>query len=151
MSNILEQYRKQLELDKQNQNYDLPQNTEGENVEISEEAMEEYKKTLDRLRNSENDMEVQYKRFHETYKRVSESEFDEEHLKTEDVTVKVKRAFCPECGTEIKCTMPVLYNPYTLEKIARYDCPECGAKYNLEYTYPRIAYFDKDGNEISVV
>ena len=137
---ILDKFREQYEQDKLNENYDLPTDS------LPMDDVEGYKKKLDELRNDENDMEAQFKKYAEAYKNVSESE-----LKTEifNPMVAVKRAYCPKCGKEIICKHPVMFNAWTGEKIVRYDC-ECGETMNLEYAYPRVIYLDNDMNEMKV-
>lgn len=156
MGSILDNYRKQVELDKMNENYDLP-NISDDSVEIDLSVLpdtyaDEYRKKLDELRNDENDMMNQYNRFHEVFTPLKEKELDEnKKTKVMDVDIKVKRAFCPNCGKEIISKVPSFYNPYTLEKISRYEC-ECGAKFNMEYSYPRVMFLDKDtGEEINII
>ena len=72
----------------------------------------------------------------------------EDELKTikEECVPVVVRAFCPKCGKEIISTAPVMFNPYTLQKICKYDC-ECGWKANLEFAYPRILFRNQNGEE----
>lgn len=144
----MERYRQQLEEDKKNENYDLPEQdgVSDVNIQMTDEEMDEYKKTLDKLRNDENDMRVQYRKFHEMYKSVPESE-----LKTEVINpiVAVRRAYCPECGKEIVSKHPIMFDGFTGQKIVRYDC-ECGAKFNLEYAYPRVMFLDENMNEMKV-
>lgn len=137
---ILDRFKEQYELDKLNENYDLPTDS------VPMDDIEEYKKKLDELRNDENDMEMQFKKYAETYKNVGEAD-----LKTEvfNPMVAVKRAYCPECGREIICQHPVMFNAWTGEKIVRYDC-ECGAKMNLEFAYPRVIYLDNEMKEMKV-
>lgn len=137
---ILDRFKEQYELDKLNENYDLPTDS------VPMDDIEEYKKKLDELRNDENDMEMQFKKYVETYKNVGEAD-----LKTEvfNPMVAVKRAYCPECGREIICQHPVMFNAWTGEKIVRYDC-ECGAKMNLEFAYPRVIYLDNEMKEMKV-
>ena len=69
---ILDRFKEQYELDKLNENYDLPTDS------VPMDDIEEYKKKLDELRNDENDMEMQFKKYAETYKNVGEAD-----LKTE--------------------------------------------------------------------
>ena len=137
---ILDRFKEQYERDKLSENYDLPTDS------VPMDDIEEYKKKLDELRNDENDMEMQFKKYAETYKNVGEAD-----LKTEvfNPVVAVKRAYCPECGREIICQHPVMFNAWTGEKIVRYDC-ECGAKMNLEFAYPRVIYLDNEMKEMKV-
>ena len=137
---ILARYKQQYEQDKLNENYDLPDDA------MPMDDMDAYKKAVDAFRNDDNDMEVQYNKFHQTYEKVSEKD-----LKTTitNPIVAIKRAYCPHCGEEIISNMPVMINPYTLERIGRYDC-KCGARLNLDYSYPRVVYMDENMKEIKV-
>lgn len=139
---ILDRFKEQYERDKLNENYDLPEDA----MPMNDADIEAYKDALNTMRNDENDMEHAYNKFHQEFKRVAESE-----LKTSVINpmVAVKRAYCPECGKEIVSTMPVMINPYTMERIGRYDC-SCGARLNLEYSYPRVIYLDENMNEMKV-
>ena len=149
---ILEQYKKQFEIDKQNENYDPPKiddpnvhTLEGK-VQFNEKQMEAYKKELDKLRSSDEEL---IKKFNNTFIPLKEQDlFDKGKLSNENIQIKLIRAYCPECGEEIICKMPSMFNAFTLEKFAKYECPKCGAKYNLENSYPRLAVFDYSGNEI---
>ena len=58
-------------------------------------------------------------------------------------------AYCPSCGSEIVSQVPVIVNHALNERIGRYECPSCGEKLNLDHAYPRVVFFDKDGNEIT--
>lgn len=149
---ILEEYKKQFEIDKQNENYDPPRiddpnvhTLEGK-VQFSKEQMEAYKKELDKLRKSDEEV---IKMFNNVFVPLTEKELlDKGKLSNTNAQFKVIRAYCPECGEEIICKMPSLFNAFTLEKHAKYECPKCGAKYDLENAYPRLAVFDIMGNEI---
>lgn len=61
--------------------------------------------------------------------------------------IKVIRAYCPKCGKELVSKAPPMFNPFTFEKVCIHEC--CGTKFNLDKTYPHIAYFDEEGNEIN--
>lgn len=139
---ILDRFKEQYEQDKLNENYDLPEDS----APMTDADMDDYKKMLDAIRNDENDMQVQYQKFHEMYKSVKEDE-----LKTEVINpiVAIKRAYCPECGNEIISQYPVMYDGFTGQKIVKYDC-ECGAKFNLEHAYPRVMFLDDKMNEMKV-
>ena len=144
-SEILAEYKKQLELDKQQENYDLPEGV-SEN-QFTEEMKEAYRKEVDKLRGNTDELENVYHRFHETYRKLSDKEISQT-CKNEVVKTIIRHAYCPECGREIISKLPVMYNPYTNEKIARYDC-ECGAKFNMEHSYPRIVFVNAVGEEIN--
>lgn len=142
---ILKEYIKQVKLDKTKENYDLP---EGVNEQgFSDDMKDAYRKEIDRLRNNTDDLEQVYQKFHDTYRKLDEQEINAK-CATENVRVVIKHAYCPECGKEIISQFPILYNPYTKEKIARYDC-ECGAKFNMEHSYPRIIYVNDNNVEIT--
>lgn len=146
--NILENYLKQVEEDKKNENNDLPNGIKRE--DMTDEQYELYQKELNKLRQQSNAEAEAKKRFNETYIKISEeSLISTDKLAVEDATIKVKRAYCPHCGKEIVSKLPSMWYPYTGEKICRYDC-ECGFKANLEYTYPRLVILDKDGNELDI-
>ena len=147
MGNILDRYKKHMEEDRLTENMDLPDEIEfvETNADISVEA---YKKELTELRESDDDMERVYHRFHQTYVKMSESEMEEKNLIGEHgATVSVKHAYCPVCGKELVSATPVIFNPYTMERIAKHDC-SCGYKCNLEYAYPRLVIRNEEGVEI---
>lgn len=60
--------------------------------------------------------------------------------------IKVIRAYCPKCGKELVSKAPAMYNPFTMTRVCLHEC--CNTKYNLDRTYPHIAFYDEDGNEI---
>lgn len=60
--------------------------------------------------------------------------------------VAVIRAYCPECKKELVAAGPPMINPFTFEKHCIHRC--CGKTYNLDACYPRLAFYDKDMNEI---
>lgn len=156
-NSILGRYRKELEFDKKNENYDLPKSfadkigSKNNEMckEIDKKNIGEYKKKLDELRNSSLDMENQYKAA-----MVKIKNFKEEDLLISNCIkhttidkIMVKHAYCPECGKELVNKYPPMFNPFTHEKQCIHEC-ECGLKYNLEYSYPRIAFYDANNNEI---
>lgn len=67
---------------------------------------------------------------------------------TNNVSMVVLHAYCPECGEELVATSPKMFNPFTKESIAEHTCKKCGKVYNLENAYPRFAIIDTNGNEI---
>ena len=67
---------------------------------------------------------------------------------TDNVSMVVLHAHCPECGEELIATAPKMFNPFTKESIAEHICKKCGTAYNLENAYPRFAIIDRNGNEI---
>lgn len=149
MGKILDDFIKQYEEDKKNEDYNLPGAENMEQGSYDEESMEKYKEKLDKMRRADDELIKQYKEFQESFENVSEKElFEKDLTQTDYITAKIRRAYCPNCKTEIISKMPSMFNPYTLEKIARYECPNCGKKYNLEYSYPRFVIVGPDGNEI---
>ena len=152
MGSILDNYKRQLEEDRLNENNDLSSltfNDELENIYSQGADADAVAKRINELREDPNDMENVFKAFNQQYPRVSEKSLsDGGNIKVDtDVTIAIKRAYCPSCGKEIISKSPVMYNPFTLEKIAKYEC-ECGAKFNFDSSYPRIVYMDSKGNEI---
>ena len=150
MGSILDNYLKQKAED------DIKLNEEDLNMDLSEFDLndidaEAVANKVKELRKDPNDMEVIYSNFQQEYPRTTEESLDTQGKTVIDDTVRivVKRAFCPNCGKEIISKAPLLFNPYTLEKIAKYDCT-CGAKFNFEHSYPRVVYLDSKGNEIKV-
>lgn len=142
---ILDEYIKQVKIDKASENYNLPEGVS--ETHFTEEMKDAYRKEVDKLRGVDDDMANVYNRFHETYRKLDDKEINTKCV-NENVHVIIKHAFCPECGAEIISKFPVMFNPYTGEKIARYDCP-CGAKFNMEHSYPRIVYINDEGKEIT--
>lgn len=82
--------------------------------------------------------------------KVTEQELEEKSLtKLENVEeIKVKRAYCPECGEELISKLPPMFNPFTQERQCIHKCNKCEKVYNLDYSYPRLLFLDKNGNEI---
>lgn len=154
MGSILDNYKKQLEEDRlnENENFEIPSFdddiADGLSKNVDKEAVA---KKVKELREDPNDMENQFKKFMIEYPRVTENELDSNNATVidNDVKIIVKRAYCPNCHREIISKVPLLFNPYTMEKIAKYDCP-CGAKFNFEHSYPRIIYLNSKGEEIKV-
>lgn len=95
------------------------------------------------------DIEQQYKKFHKTYVKKSEVDMlNSDEIFDEDVKVVVRHAKCPVCGRELISTSPVIFNPFTKEKIAKHDC-ECGYKCNLDYAYPRVVFINNENKEVN--
>lgn len=139
---ILEEFLKHKQMTEDMQNDFVNDTT------MSVEEQEYLKKEIERQRNSDLDIERQYQKFHQIYVKKTENELQEANLIEDvDVRVVVRRAKCPQCGKELVSTTPVIFNAFTQEKIAKHDC-ECGYKCNLEYAYPRVAFVDKENNEI---
>lgn len=75
--------------------------------------------------------------------QIKESELK---IETVPVTVKLIKAYCPKCGKEIISDTPIMFNPFTKQKICMYKC-ECGYEENIEYAYPRVVFVDDNNNE----
>ena len=143
-NDILSMYMKQKESDDKNNNKYGDVNE----LNYTDSELEAYKNELDSIEVESNSLQDEYKRFHNEYKKISENELKNLSLiKSENVTTKVVRAYCPKCGKELISKSPTIFNPFTLEKISKHEC-DCGFKANLEHAYPRIAYFDEENNEV---
>lgn len=167
---ILEMYKEQYANDKLHEDFELPSDLtdiarSGINLDEYREALSTMRKDMDdnvqeminksattenaELIDTTSWVDDELNRYHNTYDTVTEKELDAANLtRTEPLNAVIKRAFCPECGREIKSKFPVMTNAFTMERICRYDC-ECGAKFNLQYAYPRLAFYS-DGEEIKV-
>lgn len=101
---------------------------------------------IEKIRNDSNDI---VNKAH-SIPTVSESELYESELLTlERVTdIRIVHAHCKHCGAELKSNGQKIYNPFTGEKICKHVC-KCGAEYNFENTYPRVAYFNEQGEEVT--
>lgn len=142
---ILEQYLKQLEEDRQNENKDFPDDTT-----LEESDKEMYEQTLDELRNSSLDLEAQYQERKKQMCVLNEAQMKEkEKIKDEEVKLIVRHAYCDECGEELISKTPSMFNPFTFEKICKHTCDKCGKVFNLEYAYPRAVYLNNEGIEIN--
>lgn len=158
-SSILEQWKKQMEADKMQEALEKPTSFGGfggedrefvENGDLTEDERRQVMDKVREIREDPNDPMNQFKQYKEMYPDLNEVALSERGcLKTEEVKPVMKRAYCPKCGHEIVSTTPVMFNPYLGVKICRYDCPKCGAKYNLEYSYPRVAYVNSQGEEVN--
>lgn len=139
MSSILDNYKKQLEEDKTNFNEE----------ELLDTVGSETVKAVQELKNDPNDMENIYKAFQKEFPKMAETEFDEKGNTFTDrgATIYIKHVYCPNCGKELISKSPIMYNPFTLEKVAKHEC-SCGFKANLEHAYPRIMFIDQNGEEI---
>lgn len=164
---ILEQYKKAIEKEK---DYEYP--TDSNLTEEDKEAYEEALKSMREGKFSDSEINDAI----ENSKR-NLSELGEEHdggyveggmrqstakvvkltdeelskhglLESSEISdIKVIRAYCLRCGKELVSKAPAMYNPFTMEKLCLHEC--CGTKYNLDKTYPHIAYYDGEGNEIN--
>lgn len=161
---ILDQYKKAIE--EEVQNNDFPENTD-----LTENDKEAYEAVLKKLRNAEYSTEEVNEAITNSKKnmdklgdnhwgglnensmkismeRVTDEELTEKNLlKMDSISdIKVIRAYCPICGKELISKAPPLYNPFTMCKVCIHEC--CGTKFNLDKTYPHIAFYGEDGNEI---
>ena len=142
---ILDKYKAQLEEDKKNENVSFP-----EGSQLKEEQREEYVKTLKELRNNSNDMENNYRKKMAEMKRMSENDMESNKLISNETVEKVivKHAYCEECGEELISNAPPMFNPFTFERVCKHTCTKCGKIYNLEFAYPRLAFFNNKGEEL---
>lgn len=142
---ILDEYKAQVEKDKENENNDFP-----EDCKLNESQREEYEKCLNDLRNNSEDMEVSYMKRKSEMRQINEEEMHKSGLiKGEEVErVIVIHAYCEDCGEELISNAPPMFNPFTFEKICKHTCSKCGKIYNLEFAYPRMACLNNKGEEI---
>lgn len=142
---ILDEYRAELNKDKEYENNMFP-----EGSELNETQREEYEKCLNKLRSDPNDIENAYRKKMSEMKQMNESEMTVKNL-IKDQEVKkiiVKHAYCSECGEELISKTPPMFNPFTKESICKHTCSKCGTEFNLEHAYPRFALIDENNNEI---
>lgn len=153
MGSILDNYKRQLEEDRANKKWDnTPPSLDdelGDSFSMHVD-MEQVQQRVKELRDDPNDMENVYNKFNAEYPKITENELDETGKTKiqEDIKVCVKRVYCPNCGKELISKSPVMFNPFTLEKVAKHEC-SCGFKCNLDYAYPRLMYVDSENNEIN--
>ena len=113
---ILDQYKKQLEEDRKNENDNF---SEDFNIEVDEDYKEQYKKELHKQRADIFDNEKQYtERINNTLVRLHEDEKSANLIKNEDVDrIIVKHFYCPECGKKIDVSIDLSELPVeTLEE-----------------------------------
>lgn len=146
MGDILDKYMASLKK-QQSSDEELPNDFMGE--KYSDEQMEEYKQEVDRLRNDPTDMKNAYEAAMKKIIKFDEKQMEEDNLITkEEVTsIKVLHAYCDNCGSELISQGPPMFNPFTMERTCIHSCAKCGRKFNLEYAYPRIAYYNNE-NEL---
>lgn len=162
---ILDQYKKAIE--EEEENMDFPTG----NTTLTEQDKEAYETALKKMRKGEfskeeieeatNNSKKNMSDLEETHTggshennmmvqltRITDSEmFEQDLLNMEDISaIKVLRAYCPKCGKELKAKAPAMYNPFTMQKVCVHEC--CGTKYNLDRTYPHIAFYDENESEI---
>lgn len=145
MTSILDRYKKQVEEDKANENYELP---DGFDINVDENYKEQYKQELDKQRGDIFANEQQYEaQLKKSLIRISEEEGANSIREEEIDRITVKHFYCPECGEELVSKAPPMFNPFTMERICLHEC-KCGNRYNLDYAYPRFVMYNKDGEEI---
>jgi formylmethanofuran dehydrogenase subunit E len=142
---ILDDYKEQLAIDKKNEDNSFP-----EDSHLKESQRKEYEKRLNELRNNTNDIENMHKKLMSEMKKMSEEEMTEQNLiKEEDIDkIIVKHAYCSECGEELISNAPPMFNPFTFERVCKHTCTKCGKIFNLDFAYPRLAFYDNKGEEI---
>ena len=162
---ILDQYKAALEVEKETESMDFPSDTN-----LTENDKEAYEATLNKMRKGDFSNEEIKEAINNSRKNmaalnevhnggineramekpitISNEELVSKGLLKENSIsdIKVIRAYCPNCGKELVAKAPSMYNPFTLEKMCLHEC--CGKKYNLDKTYPHIAFYDEDGEEI---
>lgn len=153
--NILKAYQAQLAEDKkreEEEDFTMPDFDDTFANDFSKDVdAEEVAKRVKELENDPNDMANVYNKFKQEYPKITELELDEmgKTFVDDSVKIKVKHVYCPNCGEELISASPVMYNPFTLEKVAKHEC-KCGYKANFDYAYPRLIFEDKNGKEIKV-
>lgn len=142
--NILNEYLRQVSLDKQREetedsspvfNDDIEESVMSDADPVAVAAM------VNEMKNDLNDMVNSYAR---EYKQMTDSELSSMGLlKESTVSTRVVRAYCPMCGEELVCCHNPYKNPHNGAVIARHNC-KCGFKANLEHAFPYIEINDKD-------
>lgn len=166
---ILDNYKKMLEAEKEQENMNFPTDTN-----LTEEDREAYEAALKKMRNadfSQKEVEEAINNSRKNMDALGEVHVGGNNEKTmkiaqpEKITdeqliemglldskpisdIRVIRAYCPKCGKELVAKAPPMYNPFTMEKMCLHEC--CETKYNLDKSYPHIAFIGKDGEEIIV-
>lgn len=147
MSSILDKYKEQVKIDKENENNDFP-----ENSQLKENQRAEYEKVLNELRNNSISIENQYQKKMSEMKTMTEEQMQEANMfkDVDEIHFSVKQAYCEDCGEELISNAPPLFNPFTFEKVCKHTCTKCGKIYNFEYAYPRLVVTDNNGKELPV-
>lgn len=145
---IIDRYLEQVKKDRMNENTELPEELYGE--KMNGEEMKKYKEEVNKIRSSEDDMEKVYTKMMNSMTQYTEEEMkNKDILASENITdVKVYHAYCDECGEELISQGPPMFNPFTMVKTCIHKCNKCGKQFNLEYSYPRLAFFNNEGVEI---
>lgn len=145
MTSILDRYKQQVVEDKNNENYELPEDFD---FNVDESYKEEYKKELERQRGDIFSNQQQYEdQMRKSLVRITEEEGTDTIKEEEIDKITVKHFYCPECGEELVSKAPPMFNPFTMERICLHEC-KCGKRYNLDYAYPRFVLYNKEGDEI---
>lgn len=145
MASILDRYMKQVEEDKANENYELP---DGFDINVDENYKEQYKQELDKQRGDIFANEQQYEaQLKKSLIKISEEKGANSISEEKIDRITVKHFYCPECGEELVSKAPPMFNPFTMERICLHEC-KCGKRYNLDYAYPRFVMYNKEGEEI---
>lgn len=145
MASILDRYKQQVAEDKENENYEFPENFD---FNVDESYKEEYKKELERQRSDIFSNQQQYEdQMRKSLVRITEEEGTDTIKEEEIDKITVKHFYCPECGEELISKAPPMFNPFTMERICLHEC-KCGKRYNLDYAYPRFVLYNKEGDEI---
>lgn len=164
---ILDNYKKMLEAEKEQENMDFPTDTN-----LSEKDREAYEAALKKMRNADFSQEEVEEAINNSRKnmdalgevhvggnnektmkiaqpeKISDEQLIEKGLlESKPISdIRVIRAYCPKCGKELVAKAPAMYNPFTMEKMCLHEC--CDTRFNLDKPYPHIAFFDEEGNEI---
>lgn len=164
---ILEQYKKALEAEKEEQNLDFPTDSH-----LDEKDREAYEAVLKKMRSADFSKEEIEEAINNSRKNMDalgevhtgvQSEGVMKIARPEKITdeqliergllvssqisdIRVIRAYCPKCGKELVAKAPAMYNPFTMEKMCLHEC--CDTKFNLDKPYPHIAFYDESGEEI---
>ena len=145
MASILDRYKQQVAEDKENENYDIPEDFD---FYVDESYKEEYKKELERQRGDIFSNQQQYEdQMRKSLVRITEEEGTDTIKEEEIDKITVKHFYCPECGEELISKAPPMFNPFTMERICLHEC-KCGKRYKLDYAYPRFVLYNKEGDEI---
>ena len=161
---ILDQYKKAIEEEVENMDFPTDSALTEKDKEAYEAALKKLRKaeySTDEVNEAINNSKKNMASLGETHsggsnenamKITMERITDEDLLKDNLLRVcsisdiKVIRAYCPKCGKELVSKAPAMYNPFTMTRVCLHEC--CDTKYNLDRTYPHIAFYDEDGNEI---
>ncbi len=161
---LLDDYQKQLEEDRLNENYDL------ENANpMTDEEYEAYKNEVDSIREQMREQEslkstrVENKSYPNSEIGVKQEVQYNEHVYTMDelnvvenelskigLKLSLRTAKCPFCGADIISKAPTMVNPFTFETRTPYTCESCGSNFMTDRAYPQVVVTDENNNEIKV-